>query len=691
LGKVHQGNDKIISLNPYPGPRPFKKEEQNLFFGREIEIGELFSLINAHQVLLVYAQSGAGKSSLLNAGLIPLMLNNGFEIIQSNGFGGGIPKEVRLEKAANAFVFNTLMQWAEEKINAEQLMKNSIADFLRQKVPLLSKRGTRAPRVVIFDQFEEIFTFYLDRWRDRETFFEQLSEALENDPFLRIVFAIREDFLAQLDPYATFMPEKLRTRFRLERLREETALLAITEPLKGSGRSFADRVAETLVEDLLKIWVERDFGEGVEVTEVKGEFVEPVQLQVVCRSIWNKLPPDVSQIDYGHLRSAGNVDAALSQFYDDAIQEVVKTVDSFESMLRHWCEENLITPMGTRNLVYREPETTSGLPNLAIDVLERTHLIRAERRAGGRWYELTHDRFIQPIQFSNAAYFKRAERASVEAYLVLWQGDEEVGNKNYDSAIASYKNALAIYRENGLHDGEAIALRQLGNILSYTQKYNEALQYYEAALSISVRANNLASITVETLLGMSDVYFNWEDFEEAVRLAGKAIELAPTNPKAYHRRAGAYWYWGRFSESVVDYTKELELIPETDAIWTLNGRGQVLAEMGEYQRAVGDLQRAVKLGEQKGLPLAYPLNGLGLALAGLGNYREALHVFEQSIEKEPDNAWVYYNRAQAYMFMGKTDKAIEDLKTALNKKNPQLNPYKRERAKYYLQQQTKVN
>lgn len=57
--------------NPYAGPRPFTADEHRKFAGRDDEISELSSLIVSHQVVLLYAQSGAGKTSLLNAGLTP--------------------------------------------------------------------------------------------------------------------------------------------------------------------------------------------------------------------------------------------------------------------------------------------------------------------------------------------------------------------------------------------------------------------------------------------------------------------------------------------------------------------------------------------------------------------------------------------------------------------------------------------
>ena len=57
--------------NPYVGPRPFTRKEWERFFGREREARELLALVIAERLVLFYAQSGAGKTSLLHTRLIP--------------------------------------------------------------------------------------------------------------------------------------------------------------------------------------------------------------------------------------------------------------------------------------------------------------------------------------------------------------------------------------------------------------------------------------------------------------------------------------------------------------------------------------------------------------------------------------------------------------------------------------------
>jgi len=68
-------------FEPYVGPRPFERTDQSIFFGRNREANDLLSLIIAHPVVLLYAQSGAGKTSLLNAKLIPMLEEKRFEVL----------------------------------------------------------------------------------------------------------------------------------------------------------------------------------------------------------------------------------------------------------------------------------------------------------------------------------------------------------------------------------------------------------------------------------------------------------------------------------------------------------------------------------------------------------------------------------------------------------------------------------
>src|ERR1700675_4960954 len=59
--------------NPYPGLRPFRTDEERLFFGREHQIDRMIDKLAAHRFLAVVGGSGSGKSSLVNCGLRPAL------------------------------------------------------------------------------------------------------------------------------------------------------------------------------------------------------------------------------------------------------------------------------------------------------------------------------------------------------------------------------------------------------------------------------------------------------------------------------------------------------------------------------------------------------------------------------------------------------------------------------------------
>jgi hypothetical protein len=385
-------------IQPYVGPRPFEQKDEELFFGRDHEVNDLLSLVIAHQLTLVYAQSGAGKTSLLNAKLIPRLRQEKYEVLPPTRVQG-----VEYDKASNVYVHNALINWSAGKRDPQQLAPISLADFLKSQPHTVNKVTSNEewelPRFIFFDQFEELFTFFPHRWKERQEFFEQVREALEKDHLLHVGFVMREDYIAELDPYVSILPGKLRTRCRIKRLDEKAALQAITKPLIKTRRRFADDAAELLVKNLLKIPLKGADGES----EVMGQFVEPVQLQVVCQSLWQALKPEEIVITKKHVESFGDVNLALTDFYEKAIARAVGIPGVREGGLRAWFQDKLITADGTRNLVFRrrDSEKVEGLPIAAVDLLKQMQIIREKWRGQARWYELTHDRLIAPIQKSN--------------------------------------------------------------------------------------------------------------------------------------------------------------------------------------------------------------------------------------------------------------------------------------------------
>src|SRR5215831_4958101 len=106
---------------PYVGPRPFKREDAPFFFGREREGNDLLSLVISHSEVLLYAQSGAGKTSLINAKLMSVLeLGEGFEVLPVARMQGP-PSTLPESQIANIYVFNTLVKWTKGEVTPDKL------------------------------------------------------------------------------------------------------------------------------------------------------------------------------------------------------------------------------------------------------------------------------------------------------------------------------------------------------------------------------------------------------------------------------------------------------------------------------------------------------------------------------------------------------------------------------------------
>ena len=88
-------------------------------------------------------------------------------------------------------------------------------------------------QILIYDQLEEIFDIFPKIGKNKEKIsLTRVASALKIIKPLQIVFIIREDYLAQLDPYSDILPEKLRPRLGSKDYEQDAALLAIKGPLK---------------------------------------------------------------------------------------------------------------------------------------------------------------------------------------------------------------------------------------------------------------------------------------------------------------------------------------------------------------------------------------------------------------------------------------------------------------------------
>lgn len=397
-------NNAKENYEPFVGPRPFGSSEndQQRFKGRFFETKRIVSYLRSQKVTLLYAPSGTGKTSLIHASVIPELERKKCDVLPVTRIQITAASNQYLEQVKNKYVFNAILRMLPAEINPKDVVNETLCSFIEKFPKQFASIDYPVPRILILDQFEEIFTVPTVDWAaQREDFFKQVAEALDNDSLLRVLFVIREEYVGQIEKYGEFLPNGFTTRFRLNSLTAKNAELALSEPLKNTKRKFDTGVAEKIVADMAMIkWTSNDN----EIIDVQGDTIEPVHLQLVGSTLWENLPKNVTSIKQSDIKQYGNVDNILLDYYENEIKNIIKTYRIKEKKLRIWIDSYLITPGGTRGIVFRDKDFSKGLDNKIIDALSNSHIIRGDERSGGYWYELSHDRWIIPIKNSNSKW-----------------------------------------------------------------------------------------------------------------------------------------------------------------------------------------------------------------------------------------------------------------------------------------------
>lgn len=309
-----------LGPNPYVGPRTFTYDDRHRFFGRDREAEALLARVISQRLVLFGAQSGTGKSSLINTRLIPELRDAGFAVLPVGRVGGDL--QAGVTQVDNVYIFNLLLHLDDSEADPNRFAQLTLTQLLARLVsddgvswfydptaaaePLAAEAapetGTEAvmsqenpepedyeelPYVLVIDQFEEIVTTHTDRWPERAAFFEQLNQAMRRDPNLWVLLSLREDYVAALEPYTQYLDDRLRARFYMQRMGVPAALEAVQKPAAQAGRPFAPGVAEILVDNLRRIRTQSQ-----EALTQLGQDIEPVQLQVVCYQLWEHLGPN---------------------------------------------------------------------------------------------------------------------------------------------------------------------------------------------------------------------------------------------------------------------------------------------------------------------------------------------------------------------------------------------------------------
>jgi hypothetical protein len=221
---------ELNDQNPWPGLASFRPQDAQYFHGRRTEVLELFRLIRNDTITLLFGKSGLGKSSLLNAGVIPLLVEKGFT-----------PIYVRLDHKETAPSLSGQIQSALSRVQPRQ-GQGTLWEFFHQAPGETGHTEEMKPfhPIIILDQFEEIFTLGREtvaRRRRGSDLFAQLADLVANhcpesvqarfdedraamraydfeDVDFRVVLSMREEYLAYFEearqPLRNLLPQRLR-------------------------------------------------------------------------------------------------------------------------------------------------------------------------------------------------------------------------------------------------------------------------------------------------------------------------------------------------------------------------------------------------------------------------------------------------------------------------------------------------
>ena len=404
---------RISARNPFVGPRPIQQGEP--LHGRDVEVRELYNQLQARRIVVLHSPSGAGKSSLVHAGLIPRLRSAGYDVWK--------PIRVNLDPAdlgvtgpTNRYTLSAMLS-LEDELPADRrqgpavLAKFDFLDYVERR-PRRKSRADR-PVVLLFDQFEEVLTAAPRETAAKREFFAALGQALDTGRYWAL-FILREDHLGALAPYRDLIPTQMANAFRLDLLGLSGAAEVAVKLAEQGGRSFP--AVLQLVRDLSAVKVQQP--DGSFVTE-PGLYVEPVQLQVVCRRLWDAMPEDDLSIDAEDIEKYGEVSKSLANYYSDVLQKVAGGDRTIERGVREWVGQKLIVA-GIRSQVRQEAGRSAGLDNRIVLQLVDSFLVRSEQRAGVTWFELSHDRLVEPVQADNLQW-EQANLHPLQVQARLWE------------------------------------------------------------------------------------------------------------------------------------------------------------------------------------------------------------------------------------------------------------------------------
>jgi WD40 repeat protein len=435
--------------SPFKFLDSYTKDDREVFFGRDREIGELYQKVFDSKLLLVYGVSGTGKSSLIHCGLankfqetdwLPLIIRRSGDIVESM-----------------AAVVNSA------SLTAQQNKFTTPSDF---------KKGVRSlyldhykPVYFIFDQFEELFIF--GSKEERKSFIQITKSLIESDLQCRFIFVMREEYMAGITEFERYIPTFFSNRVRIEKMSHINAIEAIEKPCKVFGISLEEGFAVSLLDKL------SPGSADVELTYLQ------VFLDKIYRIAQNEKAAETDQKSLSFtiplLQKVGNVSDLLGSFLDEQISllsdpetstAVLKSFVSVKGTKRQMTSDEVKEYTQTLG----RPIEESSLPEM-LQTLINLRIIRDKDE--NEKYELRHDALAAKIYEKITLVEKEILeiRQFIENAWNSWQKRKVFLSKDDLDYIAPYESRLYLSKDHsGLIENSkkeiAKARRRKRNVLT---------------------------------------------------------------------------------------------------------------------------------------------------------------------------------------------------------------------------------